>query len=341
MSVRRVVIAPSPGPKAASLVARGLRLGFAQFLVPPDLREVVPASAAAVLDRGESIEGPGPEHRRLRRVIVSDPASLTEAQERLRAGESLLVRFQGDRVIPLETLVSVCPPTVRIWVEVERIVELPSALGALEHGAEAAVVAVSSDEELQRVARLLGPAEAPALEWVLASVRGVRPMGVSDRVLVDTIALLGSDEGLLIGSSAGALALVLSEAPGSRVTRPRPFRVNAGSPHSYTLLATGETRYLSELVAGDSVLVIGGPAPPRPERVGRLKVERRPMVLVEFEGPTGRSTVFLQEAETVRLATETGAAAVTDLRGGERLRVAKLPSARHLGVAVGERIEER
>ncbi|HEV2449317.1 MAG TPA: 3-dehydroquinate synthase II [Thermoplasmata archaeon] len=341
MSVRRVVIALPPGPEAAELVSIGVHLGFRQFLVPPDRTRLIPAAGLAVIDRGEVVESPAPELRTLRRVHISDRASLAEAQERLRTGESILARFEGDRVLPLETLVSVRPAGARIWVEVGNVGELPAALGALEHGAEAAVIAVSTGEALQQVADVLGPADAPPVQWGIGSVRDVRPVGVSDRVLVDTIALLGNDEGLLVGSSAGALALVLSEAPGSKLTRPRPFRVNAGSPHSYTLLATGETRYLSELEAGDPVLVTGGGTASRPERVGRLKLERRPMVLVEFETATGRSTVFLQEAETVRLATEVGATAVTELRTGDRLRVALLPTARHLGVTVGEHIEER
>lgn len=33
----------------------------------------------------------------------------------------------------------------------------------------------------------------------------------------------------------------------------RPFRINAGPVHSYTLLADGSTKYLAELEAGDQV----------------------------------------------------------------------------------------
>jgi 3-dehydroquinate synthase II len=169
----------------------------------------------------------------------------------------------------------------------------------------------------------------------------VVPAGVGDRVLVDTTSLLGPEEGLLVGSAAGYLYLVLSEAVGSRYTRPRPFRVNAGAAHSYTLLANGTTRYLSELDPGDALSIVRVDGTTRSVRVGRLKIERRPLVLVEGTvGDTVR-TVFVQEAETVRLWTLTGAVAATALSAGQRLLGVSLPAARHLGTAVEETILER
>ncbi|MCI4354845.1 MAG: 3-dehydroquinate synthase II, partial [Thermoplasmata archaeon] len=128
---------------------------------------------------------------------------------------------------------------------------------------------------------------------------------------------------------------------GSRFTRPRPFRVNAGAAHSYTLLADGTTRYLSELVAGDAVLVAEPSGTPRSVRVGRIKIERRPMVLIEVERGGRRYTAFLQEAETVRLSAETERIPTTHLTAGQRIFGAAFPPARHLGGVVEETIEER
>jgi 3-dehydroquinate synthase II len=169
----------------------------------------------------------------------------------------------------------------------------------------------------------------------------VVPGGLGDRVIVDTTSLLAPEEGILVGSAASFLFLVASEAVGSTYTRPRPFRVNAGAAHSYTLLADGTTRYLSELEAGDPVLIVHADGHTRRVRVGRLKIERRPLVMVQAGVDGLRPTVFLQEAETVRLRSPSGAVATTDLVVGTRILGHSLPAARHLGTVVDETIQER
>ena len=160
-------------------------------------------------------------------------------------------------------------------------------------------------------------------------------------MLVDTTALLRPDEGMLAGSSAAVLYHVASEAEGSRFTRPRPFRVNAGAAHSYLLMADGTTRYLSELVPGDAVAVSAPNGPARAVRIGRVKIERRPLVLVEADRHGKSYTVFLQEAETVRLSGESHRLPATSLAAGARVYGAAFPPGRHMGGVVEETIEER
>ena len=63
----------------------------------------------------------------------------------------------------------------------------------------------------------------------------------------------------------------------------RPFRVNAGAVHAYVLLPEGKTKYLSELKAGDEVLVVRHDGATSVAYVGRNKIERRPLMLVEAE----------------------------------------------------------
>ena len=61
---------------------------------------------------------------------------------------------------------------------------------------------------------------------------------------------------MLIGNRANFLFLVHNESVGSSFTSPRPFRVNAGAVHCYTLSPDGTTKYLSELETGVEVLVL-------------------------------------------------------------------------------------
>jgi 3-dehydroquinate synthase II len=95
------------------------------------------------------------------------------------------------------------------------------------------------------------------------------------------------------------------------------------------------------LTPGDSILVTVPDGQVRSARVGRIKIERRPLVVVTSDDVGGPRTVFLQEAETVRLSTTAGRRATTEVSAGETALGVRLPAARHLGRAVEETIEER
>jgi hypothetical protein len=169
----------------------------------------------------------------------------------------------------------------------------------------------------------VGSMSPPAL--IEGTVVDVRSGGIADRVCLDLISLLHDGEGLLIGSEPNLLALVHAETFATEFVPARPFRVNAGSLHGCVLMADGSTKYLCEVTAGDQVAVVSaslggavgetkdrvGGAPWRAVAVGRCKTESRPMLLIEYEttSPSSssssqqRGTVFLQQAETVRLVS--------------------------------------
>jgi 3-dehydroquinate synthase class II len=65
------------------------------------------------------------------------------------------------------------------------------------------------------------------------------------------------------------------------------------------------------------------------------------MVMVTADDGGSARTIFLQEAETVRLSTEGGRVASTEAAPGLVVRAVRLPAARHLGRTVEETIEER
>lgn len=164
-----------------------------------------------------------------------------------------------------------------------------------------------------------------------------------------TLARAGVDEGCLVGSSSMALVLVLGESVASGYVPPRPFRVNAGPVHSYVLMADGSTKYLAEVRAGDEVAAVRPDGGARAVTVGRCKVEPRPTLRVDFDfdGPAGGQggQLFLQQAETVRLAGDASAApawtAVTELAAGGRVLVRTAASGTHVGRAISARVEER
>jgi 3-dehydroquinate synthase II len=76
--------------------------------------------------------------------------------------------------------------------------------------------------------------------------------------------------------------------------------------------------------------------------VGRNKIERRPLLLVEAEAEGEAIGVILQNAETIRLTSPAGEAlSVATLKPGDQVLAHLEAGGRHFGVAVEETIEER
>ena len=336
-----IAVAATDEPARTAVLERARRRGFTRFQVRAEEPISARPDEEVVVRLGDRLVRAGPAGTDVPVVSVESTSDLETAVRRLPDGGVLAIEWRGDRVIPLENAIALRGPRRGIWVYARSPSEVPGALGALEHGADRVFAEIRTPEEVDALELLLESTARPRLEWVGAPVTAVQPAGVGDRVLVDTTSILRPDEGLLVGSAAAFLFHVASEAVGSRFSRPRPFRVNAGAAHSYVLLADGTTRYLSELAPGDSVLVTAAEGSARSARVGRIKMERRPMVMVTADDAGAPRTIFLQEAETVRLSTETGRVATTEVAPGLRVRGVRLPAARHLGTAVEETIEER
>ena len=79
-----------------------------------------------------------------------------------------------------------------------------------------------------------------------------------------------------------------------------------GPVHAYVGMAGGRTAYLSELHTGSQVMVVDAEGRSRSVLVGRVKIESRPLLLVEVEVDGQRHSVLLQNAETVCLVAPGG-----------------------------------
>jgi 3-dehydroquinate synthase II len=336
-----VIVPAGETPQIRSaIVSRASARGFREFLLPPTPHR----RSAAMFERTDAgilAIRRGSRTAPVRVETIRTPGELVQSLARAPGQGTIAIRWQGDRVIPLETAVAAGRGRFELWVVTDRLSEVPAALGALQHGADRVFVELVRPEQIDELERLLDASLDFPLSWGLARIESVEPGGLGDRVIVDLTSLLRAEEGLLIGSAAAFLFHVASEAEGSRYTRPREFRVNAGAAHSYTLLADGSTRYLAELAPGDAVCVATPKGAVRSARVGRLKIERRPMVLVRGRVHDRIRTVFLQEAETVALSTRRARVAATSLRAGIQVFGIHLPAARHLGSPIEESIEER
>jgi 3-dehydroquinate synthase II len=147
---------------------------------------------------------------------------------------------------------------------------------------------------------------------------------------------------MLVGNASSALFLVHAESIENPYVAARPFRVNAGAVHAYTRVPGGRTRYLSELAAGDPVLIIDFKGNAATGIVGRLKIEKRPLMLVKARIGDKEITTILQNAETIRLTSPEGAPmSVVNLRPGDQVLVAVEESGRHFGMKIDETITEK
>jgi 3-dehydroquinate synthase II len=148
-------------------------------------------------------------------------------------------------------------------------------------------------------------------------------------------------EGMLIGNQSGGLFLVQSEAEESPYVASRPFRVNAGAVHEYVLVGD-KTRYLSELSSGDTTLVVGKSGAAKKATIGRVKIERRPLLFIEAESDGRKITAILQNAETIKLvATDGSSIAVTKLKPGDKVLARLEDAGRHFGMKIEETIIEK
>lgn len=260
----------------------------------------------------------------------------------------ILVRCSDWTMIPLENIVaSAADSGTRIAAAISQTVELSGAAHALQHGVDALLL--PADEKLWDAAEEISGERTPVQvkekkteqTLVMADVTNVESGGVGERICVDLTERLSEGEGMLIGSSANALVLIHGETIPSEFVPSRPFRVNAGAVHAYCLMADGSTKYLCELTAGDRVAIANPSNEIRSATIGRLKIERRPFLLVHFESDNHSAQVLVQQAETVRFINEEGNIRVTSLEKGDKIAVRLSSGMRHIGREITGEMNEK
>ena len=76
--------------------------------------------------------------------------------------------------------------------------------------------------------------------------------------------------------------------------------------------------------------------------VGRIKIEQRPLMLIEAKCGDNNYKVILQNAETIKLVGENGSVIpVTSLKEGDKILMSKMSGARHFGMKIEEKVVER
>ena len=103
-----------------------------------------------------------------------------------------------------------------------------------------------------------------------------------------------------------------------------------------------KTRYLSELEAGDEVVTLNSKGEANTVIVGRVKIEKRPLLLIEAKYKNSRIRTLVQNAETIRLVNDKGEPiSVSKLKVGDKVLAYFSEAARHFGMAIEEQIIEK
>lgn len=260
--------------------------------------------------------------------------------------EWIVLDFSNWKMIPVENIIAECEGTgTKIAVIVNLAKDVNGIAFALEKGADAIVIeneveliqacSIAKSQRLEN-SSLDSIQTTESLEKLNLSeltITNIESGGVGERYCIDLVCLISEGEGMLIGSSSSSLSLVHGEVIVSEFVPARPFRVNAGPPHSYILMADGKTKYLSELISGDNVMLVSENGSTRSATIGRLKIEKRPFLRIYWENDYQISnSIFLQQAETVRILSRVGVVkSVTELKIGDTILCHESNHSRHIG----------
>ena len=260
--------------------------------------------------------------------------------ERLHKGERVVLA-RGWEVIPVENLLA---QSDSVLAEAATLDEARLAAGILERGVAGIIVSREAVADLKTIVAQCKMAQGRE-ELLPAVVTRVESVGLGHRVCADTLSILRKGQGMLVGNSSAFTFLVHAETERNEYVAARPFRVNAGAVHAYVRLPGDKTTYLGEFKAGQEVLIVDANGETSLATLGRVKIEVRPMLLVEAQVTTedGVKTgaVFLQNAETIRLTTPGGEpVSVVGLKPGDTVLCRLDEAGRHFGMRIREDIRE-
>ena len=267
----------------------------------------------------------------------------------------IVLEFDNWKMIPIENLIAICEGTgTKIAAKITKSVDVPGAAFALDKGIDA--ILINPKKELIDAAKIAKFQRQEQYQEYSADdeyddqiimtsslISSISNIKNSARYCIDLTTVLQVGEGVLVGSSASSLALVHGETIPSEFVPTRPFRINAGSPHSYILMNDGKTKYISELNSGDEICIVKENGECRTGIIGRLKIEKRPFLQICWENNNDKpSNIFLQQAETVKLACPNNQTiAVTEIKPGDKILTYNNEGKRHIGMKISSDVEER
>lgn len=271
-------------------------------------------------------------------VEIIDAPTLEDACQAARTERWSVLLFRDPTKIPLEIVIAAAARATGSIITIAQDAEEAEIIfGVLELGSDGVMMAPA---KVGDAAALKATSETgtPNLDLVELTVVETSHVGMGERACVDTCTYFREDEGILVGSYSKGMILCVSETHPLPYMPTRPFRVNAGAIHSYTLAKDERTAYLSELKAGSKVRAVDVKGQTRLVTVGRVKIESRPLISINAVAPNGQAVnLILQDDWHVRVLGPGGVVLnSTELKPGDSL-LGYLPSEdRHVGYPINE-----
>lgn len=273
-------------------------------------------------------------------VVIVTIDSKEDEKKALEESKSktVIVKTKDWTVIPLENLIA---QTNGIIAEVKNSTEAKTALETLEKGVDGVLLTTSNLSEIKKTASLVKSSTEKVI-LVKAKITNVKAVGTGDRVCIDTCTNMKIGQGMLVGDSSSGMFLVHSESVENPYVEQRPFRVNASAVHAYIKVPEGKTKYLSELKTGTEVLIVDAKGNTELAIVGRTKIEKRPLMLLEANANNKTISLILQNAETIRLVRPNGKpVSIVKLKKGDEVLAYTEDAGRHFGMKIKETIVEK
>jgi len=251
----------------------------------------------------------------------------------------VVLRMLDWTIIPIENLLA--RRGGNIIVQVADSEQARLMVEILEKGVDGVLLDSTDVNQIKKTAEIVHGISEP-VELVTAKVTATKQLGMGDRACLDTCTQMVTGEGMLVGNTASGFFLVHSESIENPYVAARPFRVNAGAVHAYTLTPGGKTKYLADLKAGDEVMIVNAKGRTQVAFLGRNKIEKRPMMLIEAHAEGQPISLVTQNAETIRLVTPAGEpVSVTNLKPGDEVLGHIEKTGRHFGMKVKETLVEK
>ena len=275
-------------------------------------------------------------------IVKVDSEDDLKASCTLQWCDYVFVDFNFSTNIPLELLLATYSSTsTLVYKFIRSYKEAQTVFGVMERGSDGVIMRPGQEAEIVlRIIKDFGVAKDAVLEH--GKIIRIEHIGMGVRACIDTTSVLEQNSGMIIGSTSNGGILVSSETHYLPYMKTRPFRVNAGAVHSY-VFSDKATQYISELSAGDTVMVVNTDGKCREVSVGRIKLERRPLLLIEAQTASGqRVNAIVQDDWHIRIFGKEGKVLnVTDLNIGDEILVYTCNPGRHVGLKIDEFIEEK
>lgn len=276
-------------------------------------------------------------------AYIYDEDSMNSAYMEGSNYQYVLVEFKHETNIPLELIIAKLQQAdVNILKLVHSVDDALVTKEVMEVGSDGIVLSSAKESDIVELNSLKEHLDRTKLEVVVAKVTRIQHLGPGERACIDTTSLLTKEEAMIIGSTSSGGLLVCSETHYLPYMNTRPFRVNAGAVHSYVWCPKDTTAYITDLRVGSLVSVVDHDGHVRTVNVGRMKVEVRPLLLIEAEYQGIKMNAIVQDDWHIRIFDgQKQPRNATSFQVGDDILAYVCEPGRHVGVKIDETITEQ